>query len=774
MNKIEALKTIYGYDSFRDGQEEVIDALLSNQDVLGIMPTGFGKSLSFQIPALLKKGLTIVISPLISLMKDQVMSLKENNITSAFLNSSMSFEELKDVTINIKNDRYKIIYVAPERLQNTYFLDTIKTKNVEMVVIDEAHCISQWGPDFRPSYLKIAQFIENFERRPVVAAFTATATKSVESDILSILGLQNHLTIKKGFDRKNLFFGVVNDTKREQYIIDYISEHKNISGIIYCNTRQNVEDLYELLINKQISVTKYHAGLSSEERLQNQEDFIYDQKLIMIATNAFGMGIDKSNIRFVIHFNIPKDIESYYQEAGRAGRDGLLSECILLYSGNDIRVNKFLIENPKQMDSIIEDISIVKERAMTRLNVMQQYAFTKDCLRKYILDYFGDHSIYSCDNCSNCQHDYERIDVTDDALHIVKMVFEYNHRFGTNLILETLHGSNNKKVVDNRLRESKYHAVLKHLSIVKLQDLMRQLIVDEYFGVSSGTYPVIFLKDKGNDFLNDDTNRIYIKVSKDISENKKKDFKPEISDYKLYDELRLLRSELAKEAHMPPYIIYTDKTLIELTNRRPYNLEMLLNIHGIGTQKAEQYGNQILSVIKKYPTINDPIVSTVIQESINEEQVQNFDKKLYDSLRALRLKLAKEEKVSAFVIFPNTVLNQLVENKPKNKEELLRIKGFGKIKYEKYGQFILSEITSYIGEISGNEEVLLVDNSIETHDSKEIDLVDIDSSSLNNSHNEPSATMVKEEEIPHKTDSIIESSNDKFFIKILRFLRIRR
>lgn len=774
MNKFEALKTIYGYDSFRDGQEEVIDALLSNQDVLGIMPTGFGKSLSFQIPALLKEGLTIVISPLISLMKDQVMSLKENNIATAFLNSSMSFDELKDVTKNIKNERYKIIYVAPERIQNTYFLDTIKTKNVEMVVIDEAHCISQWGPDFRPSYLKIAQFIENFQRRPVVAAFTATATKSVESDILSILGLQNHLTIKKGFDRKNLFFGVVHDAKREQYIIDYISEHKNLSGIIYCNTRQNVEDLYELLINKQISVTKYHAGLSSEERLQNQEDFIYDQKLIMIATNAFGMGIDKSNIRFVIHFNIPKDIESYYQEAGRAGRDGLLSECILLYSGNDIRVNKFLIENPKQVDSIVEDISIVKERAMTRLNVMQQYAFTKDCLRKYILDYFGDHSIYSCDNCSNCQHDYERIDVTDDALHIIKMVFEYNHRFGTNLILETLHGSNNKKVVDNRLRESKYHAVLKHLSIVKLQDLMRQLIVDEYFGVSSGTYPVIFLKDKGNDFLNDDTNRIYIKVSKEISENKKKDFKPEISDYKLYDELRLLRSELAKEVHMPPYIIYTDKTLIELTNRRPYNLEMLLNIHGIGTQKAEQYGNQILSVIKKYPTINDPIVSTVIQESINEEQVQNLDKKLYDSLRALRLKLAKEEKVSAFVIFPNTVLNQLVENKPKNKEELLRIKGFGKIKYEKYGQFILSEITSYIGEISGNEEVLLVDNSIETHDSKEIDLVDIDSSSLNNSHNEPSAIMVKEEEIPHKTDSIIESSNDKFFIKILRFLRIRR
>lgn len=310
MNKFEALKTIYGYDSFRDGQEEVIDALLSNQDVLGIMPTGFGKSLSFQIPALLKEGLTIVISPLISLMKDQVMSLKENNIATAFLNSSMSFDELKDVTKNIKNERYKIIYVAPERIQNTYFLDTIKTKNVEMVVIDEAHCISQWGPDFRPSYLKIAQFIENFQRRPVVAAFTATATKSVESDILSILGLQNHLTIKKGFDRKNLFFGVVHDAKREQYIIDYISEHKNLSGIIYCNTRQNVEDLYELLINKQISVTKYHAGLSSEERLQNQEDFIYDQKLIMIATNAFGMGIDKSNIRFVIHFNIPKDIES--------------------------------------------------------------------------------------------------------------------------------------------------------------------------------------------------------------------------------------------------------------------------------------------------------------------------------------------------------------------------------------------------------------------------------------------------------------------------------
>lgn len=779
MNKYEVLKSVYGYDTFRDGQEEVIDALLSNRDLIGVMPTGFGKSVSFQIPALMKSGLTIIISPLISLMKDQVMALKDNNVLSAFLNSSMSFDELKDVMNSIRLNKYKIIYVAPERLKNNYFLDVIKSKNVEMIIIDEAHCISQWGPDFRPSYLQIAQFIESFQNRPVVAAFTATATKAVEEDIHSILGLNNPVVFKKGFDRKNLFFSVIREVYREDYILDYIKNHKNESGIIYCNTRQNVEDLYELLKKNNITTCKYHAGLSKEERDINQEDFIYDNKQIIVATNAFGMGIDKSNVRFVIHYNMPKDIESYYQEAGRAGRDGLDSECILLYSSNDVRVNRFLIENPRQIDAVIDDVQIIKERAISRLNTMQQYAYTKDCLRKYILDYFGDYSVYSCDNCSNCLQSYQEIDVTEDANIIIKMIFEYNNRYGMTMFLDTLHGSNNKKVIDSRLIDTIYHGKLKHVEMKKLQDLMRQLISEGYILVSNGKFPTLSITDKGNNTLNNHSNRISMKVSKDIpSKSKENKIKHEISDYKLYDELRQLRLELSKEAHMPPYIIYSDRTLIELTNLRPRNIEMLLNVNGIGNQKAEQYGEKILAVISKYikNIENTDLVHEQEEQSSKNEKNDNLD--LFNALRTLRLKIAKEEKVSAFVVFPNTVLTQLVDIKPKTIEELLEIKGFGKNRVAKYGQIILNEITKYMSD--QNTKPTIHKEQIEklSEDLKIEETVDDIQTVFQNIQSIEKAKPIndrnKEENTPEVKSIIKVMPKQSFYRKMKNLFRIKR
>ena len=420
MDKYEALKKYFGYDTYRDGQEILIDAILNGRDALGIMPTGAGKSICYQIPALLMQGITLVVSPLISLMKDQVQALNQAGIHAAYINSSLTENQISKALALASRGQYKIIYVAPERLETYGFLEFAREADISMITIDEAHCISQWGQDFRPSYLKIVQFINALEKRPIISAFTATATENVKEDIVCVLGLQKPELLVTGFDRKNLYFAVETPSKKDAYVTDYINAHVDESGIIYCATRKNVDALYEKLKLSQISVTKYHAGLTNEERQLNQEDFIYDRCPVMIATNAFGMGIDKSNVRYVIHYNMPQSIENYYQEAGRAGRDGEPSECILLYSAQDVMINRFLLDNKEQNPEMTyEQNEAVRERDEQRLQAMNYYCLTTGCLREYILNYFGEYGSGVCGNCSVCGQDYDTVDMTEQAKKVI-------------------------------------------------------------------------------------------------------------------------------------------------------------------------------------------------------------------------------------------------------------------------------------------------------------------------------------------------------------------
>ena len=437
----EALKALFGYAAFRPGQKEVIDNILSGRDVFAVMPTGAGKSVCYQIPAMLLPGITIVISPLISLMQDQVKALNEAGIPAAFINSSLSENMFYETVNRARQGVYKIIYVAPERLVTDSFLELAQDIRISMLTVDEAHCISQWGQDFRPSYMKIVEFVRLLDRRPIISAFTATATENVRDDIVCTLGLVNPYTLVTGFDRENLFFQVEKPKKKEQYILDYIAEHEGDSGIIYCATRKNVDNLYDLLKSRGISAAKYHAGMSAEERKRMQDAFVFDYISIVVATNAFGMGIDKSNVRFVIHYNMPQSMENYYQEAGRAGRDGLDSKCILLFSPQDIVINRFLLERKEMSDLDETDKQTIRERDSRRLQVMEKYCYTTECLRNYILKYFGENPDKPCGDCGNCLHEFETLDMTDEAKKIINCVYEANGRYGRNIIIDTVSGA---------------------------------------------------------------------------------------------------------------------------------------------------------------------------------------------------------------------------------------------------------------------------------------------------------------------------------------------
>ena len=442
MTTKETLKKYFGYDSFREGQEEIINEILKGRDVLAIMPTGAGKSLCYEIPALMMDGITIIISPLISLMQDQVTALKDLGITATYINSSLSDFEIGNVLNDIKNDKYKIVYVAPERLESQSFIDFMANIKIAMVTVDEAHCISQWGQDFRPSYLKITSFINGLNKRPILSAFTATANQEVKDDMLCMLRLENPYVIVTGFDRKNLYYSVekLNIKGKNEYIVNYIKEHPNDSGIIYCATRNNVDEVCELLKTFNVRVTKYHAGLSNEERKKNQEDFIFDICPIIVATNAFGMGIDKSNVRFVIHYNMPQSMENYYQEAGRAGRDGEDSNCILLFSPQDVMINKFLLERKDFNNASYEEIELIKGRDLKRLRAMEYYCKITTGLRNFILEYFGEKVSKPCDNCQNCHKEFQKIDMTYEAKWIINCIAETKGRYGVNAVIGTVLG----------------------------------------------------------------------------------------------------------------------------------------------------------------------------------------------------------------------------------------------------------------------------------------------------------------------------------------------
>ena len=504
-NKIEILKQYFGYDHFREGQEQLIDSILAGRDAVGVMPTGAGKSICFQVPALLFDGITLVISPLISLMKDQVNALTQAGVRAAYINSSLTEKQIYIALKNARNGAYKIIYIAPERLKTSDFLDFTTSAHISMVTVDEAHCISQWGQDFRPSYMEIADFITRLPKRPVVSAFTATATPKVRDDIVSLLRLQDPTVLVTGFDRKNLYFEVQKPQDKFAALTEFLSDKKDKSGIVYCSTRNTVEEVCQRLKEKGYNASRYHAGLSDSERHTNQDEFLYDNVQIMVATNAFGMGIDKSNVSFVVHFNMPKNIESYYQEAGRAGRSGEAADCLLLYSGQDVRTNMFFIENSKDVEYPDKETeTMLKERDRQRLKDMTFFCHTNDCLRCYILKYFGERPGNFCGNCNNCNSHFESIDVTIDAQKILSCVYRAKERYGVKMIIDVLRGSKNEKLLRLGLdRLSTYN--ISELSEKRLRDIISYLVLNEFMYITNDEYPVLKLGSRANDVLKQNT-----------------------------------------------------------------------------------------------------------------------------------------------------------------------------------------------------------------------------------------------------------------------------
>ena len=601
----EALKAVFGYDSFRQGQESVINAVLDGRDILAVMPTGAGKSLCYQVPAMLLSGITLVISPLISLMQDQVKALNEAGVDAAFINSSLSEKEMHDTFKNASKGQYKIIYVAPERLMSEGFVRLAKGVEISMITVDEAHCISQWGQDFRPSYMDIAEFVNVLDKRPIISAFTATATQNVREDIICSLGLTNPYFLVTGFDRENLFFQVDKPQSKDRFILDYLDRHKGESGIIYCATRKNVDSLYTLLKKRNISVAKYHAGISIEERKQMQDDFVFDYTSIVIATNAFGMGIDKSNVRFVIHYNMPSSMENYYQEAGRAGRDGLNSECILLFSPQDIIINRFLLEHKDFSDIDPTDAMTIRERDIKRLQIMEGYCYTTECLRNYILKYFGEDPKKPCDDCGNCLRQFETLDMTDEAKKIINCIYESRGRYGKNIIMDTVLGAKTARLEEIGASEYKSYGVLESSNKNLLRRLIEELLLEGY--IQTGEYQVLKLGDISKLKLKD--TKVLVKITdEDKATNRKLKPKKNIkgmdsltsSGFKLFDKLKELRLEIAREEKMPPYIVFNDKTLIDMCAKMPTTKSDMLNVSGVGENKYGKYGERFIAVIKEY------------------------------------------------------------------------------------------------------------------------------------------------------------------------------
>ncbi|GAA6481803.1 hypothetical protein K250101E9_45660 [Enterocloster aldenensis] len=565
----------------------------------------------YQIPALMMDGITLVISPLISLMKDQVSNLNQVGILAAYINSSLTAAQYYKVLDLARAGRYPIIYVAPERLVSEDFLRFALDGQVKisMVAVDEAHCVSQWGQDFRPSYLKIVDFINRLPVRPVVSAFTATATAEVRDDIIDILMLRDPKVMTTGFDRSNLYFAVQNPKDKYATLVNYLERHKGESGIIYCLTRKVVEEVCSQLIREGFSMTRYHAGLSDGERKQNQEDFIYDRAQIMVATNAFGMGIDKSNVRFVVHYNMPKNMESYYQEAGRAGRDGEPAECILLYGGQDVVTNQFFIDHNQDneaLDAVTREI--VMERDRERLRKMTFYCFTNECLRDYILRYFGEYGSNYCGNCSNCLSQFEEVDVTDIARALIGCVESCRQRYGTNVIIDTVHGANTAKIRNYRMDENPHYAELAKVPAYKLRQVMNHLMLDGYLGVTNDGYAIVRLTGKSGDVLQEGA-VVTMKMAREQehparmkSEKKgKKGRVPGVSlsetDEGLFEKLRALRTEIAKEENVPPYIVFSDKTLVSMCMVKPRTKAEMLTVSGVGEFKFDKYGGRFLDCV---------------------------------------------------------------------------------------------------------------------------------------------------------------------------------
>lgn len=598
---LQLLQTYFGYTSFRSAQEAPVESLLKNEDVVAIMPTGAGKSICFQIPALCKSGLTVVFSPLISLMKDQVDGLVDQNIPAALINSTLTQTEFNKTMYDVRSGNIKLLYIAPERLGSNFFCNVLRSMPISQVIVDEAHCISQWGHDFRPSYRLIGDWLASLPKRPVVGAFTATATKAVENDIKTLLGLDHANVYVTGFDRPNLSFSVVRTPKRMDYVVDYVRRHSHENGIIYCSTRKDVERVYDNLTRAGIQTGYYHAGLSDEMRKDMQNKYAFDQLQVMVATNAFGMGIDKSNVRYVLHYQMPRNMESYYQEAGRAGRDGAPAECILLYSGQDVRVHKYLIEQG-HLEPQREQVELRK------LQSMIDYCFCSTCLRKYMLAYFGEIVPWlECSNCSSCNIKGERVNVTKEAKAIFRAIIATEERYGASMISSIVRGERTDRITRAGLDALSVFGYLSDVGDKEIKGLIQQFVASGYLRSSMGKYPILSVTAGAEEVLagHKEVEEIRQEVIVPSRKTKKsasisRSEVPRSGSGGLFEQLRQHRKQLASQLSVPPYIIFPDTVLIDLANIRPKTLGEFGNIKGVGEAKLKKYGLSFLEAISQY------------------------------------------------------------------------------------------------------------------------------------------------------------------------------